>query len=132
LGVAVTMGACLSMADEGERRAWGSVPAELHRVVVEEYERTGLVPPANTLAELAGMHPTLVRRTLKQLCDEGFLAQPHGDRSGYIPLRRPDGTRVRPALLPVEEDGEVRAEGPQTASEILEEALRKVRALEGR
>ena len=125
------MGASLQMSDEGERRAWGSVPAELHRVVVEEYERTGLVPPANTLAELAHMHPTLVRRTLKQLCDDGFLAQPHGDRSGYIPLRRPDGTRVRPALLPVEE-GEVRAEAPQTASEILEEALRKVRALEGR
>lgn len=117
-----------------DRRAWGSVPAELHRIVVEQYERTGAVPAAVVLGELANMHPVLVRRTLKQLCDEGVLAQPHGERSPYVPLYRPDGARVKPVLVVIGEDGqEVPREAGEekSAVELLREALRKMEGQDG-
>lgn len=118
------MGIGLWMGEDNERRAWGSVPAELHRIAVDEYERTGLIPSAQSLADLAQMHPTLVRRTLKQLCDAGLLAQPQGERSGYIPLRRPDGARVKPVLVVVSEDSlTVEAVPPGRSPEEVERAL---------
>lgn len=120
----------LVMSDE--RRAWGSVPMELHRIVLEEYERTGAVPSAGILAELAEMNPTLVRRTLKQLCEEGLLVQPHGERSPYVPLYRPDGARVKPKLVVVDSEGEEQVSDTTgvdlkqvSTEELLAEALRR-------
>jgi hypothetical protein len=86
-----------------QRRPKGSVALEVHEIALSEYERTGSVPPAHVLAELTGIDRVSITRALKQLCDEGQLGQPHGDRAPYIPLRRPDGTRVKPVLMVVDE-----------------------------
>lgn len=121
-------------ASMSERRAWGSAPAEIHRIVVEEYERTGAVPPAQTLADMSNMHPTLVRRVLKQLVNEGQLAQPHGERAAYVPLYRPDGTQVRPVLVEVKA-GKMETPTPiqadKSVTDLLREALKKAEELEG-
>lgn len=94
---------CECLMGDG-RRDWGSVPNEIHRVAVEEYRRTGAIPPAGVLADLTGIGRVAVTRALKQLVADGMLAQPHGERAPYIPLYHPDGTRVRPALIVVSEE----------------------------
>ena len=107
-----------------DRRAYGSVPLEIHRFVVNEYEHTGSIPPVPVITERTGVDPGSVRRALKQLCDEGVLAQPHGDRAPYIPVRRSDGTRVKPVLLTVSEDSlTVEAVPPGRSPEEVERAL---------
>lgn len=45
------------------------------------------------------MAATLVTRVLRQLVEDGALVQPYGDRGPYVPLKRPDGTPVKLALV---------------------------------
>lgn len=114
-----------------DRRKRGSVPAEVHEILWDEYSRTGSPPPANYIADVTGIGVTAVRRALRALHEEGILAQPHGERAPYIPLYRPDGTRVRPVLVAVDDEGgDVKVQEPKSTAELLEEALRRVRELE--
>ncbi len=123
------MGAEAFVADK--RRPRGSVPGEVHQALIDEFERTGCPPPINIIAEVTGIDPVVVGRALKSLCDEGLVIQPYGSRAPYVPLVRPDGTRVRPVLVVVDEGGHQEEKPkPQTAAEIMEEALRRVRELE--
>lgn len=129
----MSMGLALSR-DDNERRAYGSVPAEIHQLIVDEYEKTGVVPTSTTLSELTGISQGTVAQTMKRLCDEGLLAQPYGPRTPYVPLYRPDGARVKPVLVVIGEDGkEVPREAGEekSAVELLREALRKMEAQEG-
>jgi hypothetical protein len=90
-----------------ERRARGSVPELVHQVLVDEFERTGSPPPPRVISELTGISSVYLTQILKLLCDRGDIIQPHGDRAPYIPLRRPDGTRVKPVLIVVSEGSQV-------------------------
>ncbi len=118
------MGAEAYVADE--RRPRGSVPLEVHKTLVDEFQRTGSPPPANVISDITGIDPVVVRRALKQLCDDGVLVQPHGHRAPYIPLFRPDGTRVRPVLVEVGKEPTVLREEPKSTAEMLKELLRRV------
>lgn len=124
----------MSVSLAEDRRAWGSLPGEVHRILVEEYERTGVSPPASMIAEKMGSDPPSISRILKQLMAEGLIAQPHGPRSGYIPLCRPDGTQVRPVLVEVKA-GKAETPDPiqadKSVTELLREALKKAEKLEG-
>ncbi len=122
------MGCELLMSDG--RRDWGSVPSEIHKIAVDEYDKTGAIPPAGVLSELTGIGRVAVTRALKQLMAEGLIAQPHGERAPYVPLFRPDGTRVRPVLVEVGKEAVVQEE-PKSTAELLEEVARRVRELEG-
>ncbi len=89
---------------------------------MEEYERTGAPPPANTIADKLGVDPPTVSKALKQLLLEGVLSQPYGPRSPYIPVQRPDGTKVRPVLVEIGKEPESVERG---VVDLLREALRK-------
>lgn len=96
-----------------ERKPWGSLPGEVHEALVTGYEQTGVSPPVNVLAEMVGSDSTSVGRALKSLIHQGLIAQPHGPRSGYIPLYRPDGTRVKPKLVVVGGESEEESSKPE-------------------
>jgi DNA-binding Lrp family transcriptional regulator len=115
---------CATVADE--RRAWGSLPKEVHEALVRGYEKTGVSPPAQVIAEDIGSSPSTVSRVLKGLCADGLIAQPYGGRSGYIPLYRPDGTRVKPVLVATGEEVPRGSSEEKSAVELLREALRKM------
>ncbi len=119
------------MSDDSDRRARGSVPTEVHRVLVEELDSTGSIPPAHVIADITGIGVTAVRRALRSLHDDGLLAQPHGPRAPYIPLFRPDGTRVRPVLVEVGKEPSAQEE-PKSTAELLEELSKRLLELENR
>lgn len=123
----------MSVCLMSDRRPKGSIPTEVHRVGVQEYERTGSFPPATVISELTGIDRVAVTRALKGLCEEGILAQPHGGRAPYVPLYRPDGTRVRPVLVAVEGGDEELpiALAPRSAVDLLREALERLENGEG-
>lgn len=71
------------------RRAWGSVPEEVLAAAEDFWRRHGAIPPPTFLAEATGIHPSVVRRALRRLVDEGSLAQPFGAGGAYIPTPIP-------------------------------------------
>ncbi len=81
------------------RSSQENIPATIHQAILGEYERTGAVPPSAVLAEMTDLDQGLVRRALRALLNQGVLAQPHGERAPYVPLRRLDGSPVKPTLL---------------------------------
>lgn len=123
------MSACVAE----DRRAWGSLAGEVHQVIVDGYEETGVSPPAQVIAERVDAAPAAISRALKSLLADGLIAQPYGARSGYIPLYRPDGTQVRPMLVEVK-DGIVKKpeSTPPTRSitELLQEVLQRVESID--
>lgn len=82
------------------KRPKGSIPVELHAAIIEEFEKTGAVPPGSVLAEITGIGPDLVRRAMRGLVERGVLHQPYGKGSPYVPLQYPDGNSVNISVSP--------------------------------
>lgn len=75
-----------------KRRPRGSIPVEIHQIILSEYKRTGAVPPAIYLAKVTGINPVLVRRALRTLVDSGVVIQPYGEKTSYVPALELDGS----------------------------------------
>lgn len=88
------------------RRPKGSLPTNVLDALVDDFERLGVPPTAAIIGERLGIGGSVVSRVLRQLVDEGALAQPHGERGPYVPLRRSDGTPVAVRLIDVEDQAE--------------------------
>lgn len=72
---------------------------QIYRRAAEEYYTHGAVPAAHWLAADLDIDASVIRRELRRLAEDGALAQPHGDRSPYVPTRTPDGTPARLVLV---------------------------------